>query len=73
MVKEKRYGMIKARACDNGRKKSRYISKEEVASPTVQSDSLILSLIIDEKEGRDIAMVDVVGAYYWPIWKTTYW
>ena len=41
----------------------RYISKEEVASPTLQLESLILSLIIDAKGGRDVATIGVVGAY----------
>ena len=63
MIKEKRSGAIKARACADGRKQRRYISKEEVASPTIQLESLIMSLIIDAREGRDVAIADVVGAY----------
>ena len=34
-----------------------------MSSPTVQQESLILSLIIDAREGRDVAIADVVGAY----------
>ena len=63
MIKEKRSGSIKARACADGRKQRRYITKEEVASPTIQLESLIMSLIIDAKEHRDVAVADVVGAY----------
>ena len=63
LVKEKRNGKIKGRACADGRKQRRYISKEEVASPTVQLHSLLLSLAIDARERRDIATADVVGAY----------
>ena len=63
MIKEKRDGRVKARACADGRKQRKYISKEEVSSPTMQLESLILSLIIDAKEGRDVATADVVGAY----------
>ena len=63
MIKEKRDGKVKARACADGRKQRRYISKEDVASPTMRLESLILSLIIDAKEGRDVAIADVVGAY----------
>ena len=59
----KRVGVIKAKACADGRKQRRYISKEEVASPTIQSESLIMSLLIDAREGRDVATVDVVEAY----------
>ena len=63
LIKQKRNGKIKGRACADGRKQRRYISKEEVASPTVQLHSLLLSLAIDAKEKRDVAIADVVGAY----------
>ena len=63
MIKEKRDGKIKARACADGRKQRRYIPKEEATSPTIQLESLIMSLIIDAKEGRDVAIANVVGAY----------
>ena len=42
-----------------------YISKDEIAPPTIQLDTLILSLFIGEKEGRDVATADLVGAYLW--------
>ena len=35
MIKEKRDGRVKARACADGRKQRKYISKEEVSSPTM--------------------------------------
>ena len=35
MKKEKRRGKIKVRACADGRKQRRYISKDEVDSPTI--------------------------------------
>ena len=54
MIKEKRYSKVKASACADDRKQKRYISKEEVSSPALQLERLILSLIIDSKEGRDI-------------------
>jgi hypothetical protein len=63
MIKEKRYGKVKARACVDGRKQKRYIKKEDVSSPTVQQESIIISMMIDAKEGRDVAIADVVGAY----------
>ena len=63
IVKEKRCGKIKGRACVDGRKHRRYISKEEASSPTIQMESLMLLLLIDTKEGRDVATADVVGAY----------
>ena len=63
MIKEKMDGKVKARSCADGIKQRTYTSKEEVSSPTMQPESLILSLIIDAKEGKDVATADVVGAY----------
>jgi hypothetical protein len=37
--------------------------KSETSSPTVSTDSLMYSMIIDAREGRDVATADVVGAY----------
>ena len=50
MLKEKRNGIIKARVYANGRKQRRYISKEEISFPTIQLESLVISLLIDEKK-----------------------
>jgi hypothetical protein len=63
MIKEKWCGKIKGCTYANGHKQRKYISKEEVASPTVQLEHLVLLLLIDEQEGRDIATADVVGVY----------
>jgi len=38
-------------------------TKEETTSPTVSTDVLMISLMIDAFEGRDVATADVVGAY----------
>ena len=43
MVKQKRCGKIKGRACADGRKERRYITKEESTSPTIHLESLMLS------------------------------
>ena len=43
MIKEQRCGKIKARACADGRSQRRYIKKSDVASPTMQLESLIMS------------------------------
>ena len=37
--------------------------KEDVTSPSVQLESLLTTIAIDAKEGRDVATVDVAGAY----------
>ena len=63
MVKEKRDGKIKGRACADGRKQRRYINRDDVSSPTVQLESLMISLLIDTHEQREVATADVIGAY----------
>ena len=63
MVKQKRDGKIKGRACTDGRKQRRYLSKDEASSPTIQLESLMLTLLIDAYEQRDVATADVAGAY----------
>ena len=63
LIKLKRCGKVKARACANGKKQRRYIKKETISSPTAQLESLILTLMIDAFEGRDTATADVTGAY----------
>ena len=37
--------------------------KSQTASPTVGTDALLLSILIDAHEGRDVATADVAGAY----------
>ena len=63
LIKEKRTGQIKGRACANGRPQRAYISREEATSPTVGLESLMLSLMIDAYEKRDVATADVAGAF----------
>jgi hypothetical protein len=35
----------------------------ETTSPTVSTDALMLSIMVNAHEGRDVATADVVGAY----------
>jgi hypothetical protein len=62
-LKKKRCGTIKARGCADGRKQREYTSNEETSSPTVAIEALMLSCIIDAKEGRDVATTDIPGAF----------
>ncbi len=59
---EKRDGRIKARAVADGRGQQRY-TEEETYSPTVHLESLMLSSLIDAFEGRQVATVDIKGAF----------
>jgi hypothetical protein len=62
-LKRKRCGKIKGRGCADGRKQRSYISKEDAASPTVATESVFLTAGIDDMEGREVAVVDVPGAF----------
>jgi hypothetical protein len=62
-LKQKRNGTIKGRGCADGRKQRAYTSKEDASSPTVTIESVFLSCVIDAMEGRDVATVDIPGAF----------
>ena len=63
LIKEKRDGRLKCRTVADGRSQRTLYDKSETASPTVSSDALILSIIIDAHEQCDVATADVAGAY----------
>jgi hypothetical protein len=62
-LKEKCCGKIKGRGCADGRKQRDYISKDDASSPTVSLEALMLSCVIDAREGRDVATADIPGAF----------
>jgi hypothetical protein len=62
-VKEKRCGTIKGRGCADGRKQRLYKTKIDTSSPTVRTESLLLSCVIDAKERRTVVTCDVPGAF----------
>jgi hypothetical protein len=62
-IKKKRNGTIKGRGCADGRKQRAYTNKEDASSPTVAIESVMLSCTIDAKEERDVATVDIPGAF----------
>jgi hypothetical protein len=61
-LKQKRDGKIKGRTVAGGNKQHDYTSKEDASSPTVATDAVLLSCIIDAEEGRDVAVVDIPNA-----------
>ena len=63
LIKEKRCGKIKGRTVANGRSQRSLYDKSETASPTLAKDALMLSILIDAYEGRDVATADIAGAY----------
>ena len=54
---------LKGRQCVNGSKQRGTIPSEETASPTVNTNSVILTVAIEAKERRDVAVLDLPGAY----------
>ena len=63
LIKEKRDGRIKGRTVADGRPQRKYKSPEDIYSPTVSTEGMFLSLAIDAKEKRHVAICDVEGAY----------
>jgi hypothetical protein len=62
-LKLKRDGRTKARTVAGGNKQRNYISKEDSSSPTVATESVLLTCIIDAEEGRDVAVIDIPNAF----------
>jgi hypothetical protein len=62
-IKQKRCGTIKGRGCADGRKQRVYKTKAETSSPTVRTESLLLSCVIDAREERQVMTCDVPGAF----------
>ncbi|KAI2512928.1 Reverse transcriptase (RNA-dependent DNA polymerase) [Fragilaria crotonensis] len=62
-LKQKRDGTVKGRGCADGRKQRSYTTKEEASSPTVATESVMLSCTIDAEEERDVGVVDLPAAF----------
>ena len=64
-ITEKRDGSIKGRKCAVGSKQRTYegYNKADGASPTVSTDGLIVTAAIDAHENRDVAIMDIPGAF----------
>ena len=60
---KKRCGRIKARGCADGRKQRETTKKEDASAPTVSIEAVMLSAVIDAMEERDVATVDIPGAF----------
>ena len=55
--------MIKGRGVVDGRKQQEKTEPKGAASPTVSTEAVMLTATIDALEGRDVAVVDISGAY----------
>jgi hypothetical protein len=62
-VEEKRDGTIKARKVISGNKQRDYITKEDVSSPMVTAEAVMLTCVIDAQEERDVVVVGIPNAF----------
>ena len=62
-LKRKRCGMVKGRGCADGRKQRKYTDPADATSPTVATEAVFLTAVIDALENREVAIVDIPGAF----------
>jgi hypothetical protein len=62
-LQRKRCGAVKGRGCAAGRPQRRYIAREDASSPTVATESVFLTALIDAEENREVAVVDIPGVF----------
>jgi hypothetical protein len=60
---EKRTSKIKGRTVAGGNKQRGYIEKEDASSPTVATESVILTSVVDAAENRHTAVIDIPNAF----------
>jgi hypothetical protein len=62
-LKEKRDGTIKGRTCADGHKQREKAKPGAATSPTVKLESVLITSTTDAFKGREVGVVDVLGAY----------
>ena len=62
-LKGKRDGKIKVQTVAGGNKQRTFIPKEYARSPTVATESILLTSIVAAEEDRDITFIDILGAF----------
>jgi hypothetical protein len=60
---EKRDGEVKRRTVAGGNKQRDFISEEEASLPTVATESVLLTCIMEAEENRDVAVIDIPNAF----------
>ena len=60
---EKRDKRLKSRIVANGSTQRSYVPKEEAASPTASTDSIIVTGVVDAKQKRDVMILDIPNAF----------
>jgi hypothetical protein len=60
---EKRDKTVKGRMVYNGKPTREWLSREDSTSPTAALESIMLTAIVDAKEGRDVMTCDIPNAF----------
>ena len=63
LIKEKKDGRIKGRACFNGSRQRLYTAEEDASLPTVSTGALLLTATIDAAEECHVATCNITGAF----------
>ena len=62
-LKQKRDRSLRGRMCADGSVQRELYDKAEASSPTVATESVLMTAVIDAFEGRDTAVIDLPSAY----------
>ena len=60
-ISEKNDGSVKGRCVVDGNKQE--MDKDEVSAPTISTDALFITLVIDASKGRRVVTWDILGAF----------
>ena len=60
---EKWDSRIKTRACANGKKQYIWTDKNDTSSPMASTEAVLLTSVIDAKEGRDVMTLDIPNSF----------
>ena len=63
LLTEKNNGDVKGRAMFNGKQSHVWTTKEDIFSPTVDNESIMITVEIDAKEGRDVTVVNITNTF----------
>ncbi len=62
-LEPKRMDAAKGCLVADGSKKQNYIQNRAAPSPTVMTESVLITAIIEATEGQDVAVIDLPGAF----------
>ena len=60
-ISEKNDGSVKGRCVVDGSKQE--MDKDNVSAPTISTDALFITLVIDARKGRRVVTWDIPGAF----------